>query len=597
MRSAFILLLIVAFSVQLSIAQHPVELHSTIKKVIIYKKGAQIENEATFDLVRGKNIIKLTGLSPYIDKQSVRLTGDGSYTILNIQTLKDYIHQATKNKETEAISNRIEVLQNLVEEGETQAKVIREKLDFLSTNKDIGGGNLPVDPETFKTMNVYYGEQIEHLNMELLNQGRMMKGYQKELTQLQNQLADFAKGDLPSGIIIVTLESKQEHKCSLQFSYHVDQAFWFPSYDIRYARNDMPLSVTYKANISQASGTDWKNVQIVLSTANTEISAQIPAFNPYYLQFYYPELAYAMRSQNADITGSISSVSGAPGASPIMRIRGINTVDNNDPLYVVDGIISSNVNSLNPNNIESIEILKDASTAAIYGSQGSNGVINITTRKDKDDSKPVTILEKRVTSNEYQIEGLQTILSDNQISILNFRESQINAEFEYQSLPFQSQHVYLIGKIPEWYNAEFLDGQANIYLENTFVGETNINALQYTDTMEISFGADNNISIKRERINDFSESSLMGNFRKQTVGYKITLRNNKPYAITTAVTDQVPISSTKEITVDIIEISNGNLNMESGKVQWDVKLEPGSSKEILLKYQVKFPKNKYLIVQ
>lgn len=596
MRSVFIVF-IIAFSVQLSLAQQPIEQQSTIKKVIIYKKGAQIESEATLDLARGKNIIKLTGLSPYIDKQSVRLTGDGSYTILNIQTLKDYINQAAKNKETETASNRIEALQNMLEEGETRMKVIREKLDFLSTNKDIGGNNLPVNPEAFKTMNVYYGEQIEHLNMELLNQGRMMKGYQKELTQLQNQLADFAKEDLPSGVIIVTLESKQDHQSSLQFSYHVDQASWYPSYDIRYTRNDMPLSVTYKANICQASGTDWKNVQIVLSTANTEISAQIPAYNPYYLQFYYPELAYASSSLDLALQGRASGVSISPGTAPTIRIRGINSVNTNDPLYVVDGIITSDLNSINPNDIASIEVLKDASSTAIYGSQGLNGVVNIATRKDKDESTPVTILEKRVTSNEYQIEGLQTILSDNQINSLNFRESKIRADFEYQALPFQSQHVYLIGKIPEWYEAEFMDGKANVYLENTFVGETNINALQYTDTMEISFGADNNISIKREKINDFSESNLMGNYKKQTVGYKITLRNNKPYAITTTVTDQIPVSTTKEITVDPIELSNGIQNKETGKVHWDIKLEPGSSKEILLKYQVKYPKNKYVIVQ
>ncbi|MFO7370758.1 MAG: SusC/RagA family TonB-linked outer membrane protein [Bacteroidales bacterium] len=74
---------------------------------------------------------------------------------------------------------------------------------------------------------------------------------------------------------------------------------------------------------------------------------------------------------------------GAPGANPTMRIRGISTVNDANPLYVVDGVIVTTISNISPNDIESIEILKDASTAAIYGSLGSNGVIMVTTKKGK----------------------------------------------------------------------------------------------------------------------------------------------------------------------------------------------------------------------
>jgi TonB-linked SusC/RagA family outer membrane protein len=74
---------------------------------------------------------------------------------------------------------------------------------------------------------------------------------------------------------------------------------------------------------------------------------------------------------------------GSPGTAATMRIRGIGTVNNADPLYVVDGVVSASINGLNANDIESMQILKDASTTAIYGSQGSNGVIMITTKKGK----------------------------------------------------------------------------------------------------------------------------------------------------------------------------------------------------------------------
>ncbi|HTN08305.1 TonB-dependent receptor [Agriterribacter sp.] len=75
--------------------------------------------------------------------------------------------------------------------------------------------------------------------------------------------------------------------------------------------------------------------------------------------------------------------SGSPGEAPQIRIRGTNTFGNNSPLYVVDGVPTENINDINPNDIGSIQVLKDAGAASIYGSRASNGVLIITTKKGK----------------------------------------------------------------------------------------------------------------------------------------------------------------------------------------------------------------------
>jgi TonB-linked SusC/RagA family outer membrane protein len=75
--------------------------------------------------------------------------------------------------------------------------------------------------------------------------------------------------------------------------------------------------------------------------------------------------------------------SGQPGEEPQVRIRGVNTFGNNNPLYVVDGIPTQTISNLNPNDIETMQVLKDAGSASIYGSRASNGVVVITTKKGK----------------------------------------------------------------------------------------------------------------------------------------------------------------------------------------------------------------------
>lgn len=73
--------------------------------------------------------------------------------------------------------------------------------------------------------------------------------------------------------------------------------------------------------------------------------------------------------------------SGAPGQSGAIRVRGFSSNDTSDPLYVVDGLRTTDISNLDPNDIESMEVLKDAASAAIYGAEAGNGVILITTRK------------------------------------------------------------------------------------------------------------------------------------------------------------------------------------------------------------------------
>ncbi len=93
--------------------------------------------------------------------------------------------------------------------------------------------------------------------------------------------------------------------------------------------------------------------------------------------------ASATQQLQGRAAGVVIGSTGSPGSKSMVRIRGISTVNDNGPLYVIDGVSTrnQNLNSINPNDIESMQVLKDASSAAIYGAEASNGVILITTKK------------------------------------------------------------------------------------------------------------------------------------------------------------------------------------------------------------------------
>jgi len=121
----------------------------------------------------------------------------------------------------------------------------------------------------------------------------------------------------------------------------------------------------------------------------------------------------AMQSLQGKVAGvQVVSNSGAPGDAPKVRIRGVGTINSgNNPLYVVDGVFMSDISSINSNDIESMEVLKDASAAAIFGVEGANGVILVTTKKGKEGKVLINF------SSEY---GIQNV--SKKIDLLNSRE-------------------------------------------------------------------------------------------------------------------------------------------------------------------------------
>jgi len=117
-----------------------------------------------------------------------------------------------------------------------------------------------------------------------------------------------------------------------------------------------------------------------------------------------PSVVSRMQGQVSGITVTSANT---PGANATIRIHGIGTVNNPDPLYVIDGVPVGPGNNLNPNDVESISVLKDASSAAIYGSRGANGVVLITTKHGRENQEPSITFSLRTgvsqATNQYNM--------------------------------------------------------------------------------------------------------------------------------------------------------------------------------------------------
>jgi len=129
-----------------------------------------------------------------------------------------------------------------------------------------------------------------------------------------------------------------------------------------------------------------------------------------------PNVTQALQGKVAGVDVSVNS--NAPGAGAKVRVRGIGSINSNiDPLYVVDGVIGVDPNSINPNDVASLEVLKDASSTAIFGARGANGVIIITTKRGRRGGTTVSYDGNVNMVDLYR--HLKTLNSDEFIQIYN----------------------------------------------------------------------------------------------------------------------------------------------------------------------------------
>jgi uncharacterized protein (TIGR02231 family) len=149
-------------------------------------------------------------------------------------------------------------------------------------------------------------------------------------------------------------------------------------------------------------------------------------------------------------------------------------------------------------------------------------------------------------------------------------------------LPKLSPLAYLTANITDWAKLSLQSGEATLYFENSFVGKSNLNVNQLTDTLTISLGTDNSILVKREKRKDFTSKKVIGTNKTETYSFLLTIRNNKANPVEITLNDQIPVSSNSGITVEAIELSGGRYNSETGEIKWDLEIKPQETKQIIL---------------
>ncbi len=519
------------------LAQSEKELKAEIKHVTVFPDRAQIDHETSVTLLPGKTILKLSGLSPYIDQQSIQVKGFGEFTILSVNHQNNYLQNLEDTPEVKSIRSQIEALQLKVEDEKAANSILKEKEEFLIANRTILVKETTFTIEQLKSVMDLYTNNMDQITMTTLKKERLIKEYEKQITALQQQIsARLGKQQLPSGEISVAIAAEKQVTGKLSFSYVVANAGWYPSYDIRVDDIKNPVSIFYKANVFQNSGVEWKDVKLSFSNATPWVAGDIPALYPWFIDYYNP--------------------------MPTM-VRGIPS-----------GVKRSEAPVM-------MEVSEDSKLEA-----------------KAMEAAPISV-EKKIgaTTVTFDIAVPYSISADGKIQTVEIQRLTAQADYKYVALPKLTPHAYLTANITDWAKLSLQSGEATLYFENSFVGKSTLNVNQLTDTLTISLGTDNSILVKREKRKDFTSKKVIGANKTETYSFLLTIRNNKTNPVKITLIDQIPVSSNSGITVDAIELSGGRHNNQTGEIKWDLEINQQETKQIILTYSVKYPKDKTVILE
>ena len=525
-----------SISALVAVGQNEKQVESKITNVTVFLNKAQVTREVSTRLEPGKTNLIVRGLTSQLDPESIQISGKGSFVILGISHQQNYLNEFNLPKGLRALRDSVERLQKQVLLEQSQKEILNKEEQMLLSNQKIGGTTQNLTVAELKAMADFYRSRLGDIVTSRMKQDDKIKKLNEHLVKLNNQIN--TQNELynrNTSEIVVSISADITTTADLEVNYVVANAGWYPVYDLRAINTKSPVQLSYKANVFQSTGEEWKNVKLKLSTANPNQSGLKPELSSWYLDFYQP-IVYGLEMRKSK--GAVSR------SAPMMA-------------------------------------KEDMASMALPAAEAESVADYVSTIQT-------------TLNTEFDISLPYTVLSTVKPTLVDIRNYGMKSDYTYSVAPKLDNDAFLLARATGWEEFNLLPGEANIFFEGTFVGKSFIDPNNTKDTLSVSLGRDKRIVVKREKLKDLTSRNFIGSTKKESYAYEISLRNTKSENIKIIVEDQIPVSQNTQIEVALQDAGGAKYNKVTGKLLWELELKPNEVKKMTYKFEVKYPKDKQI---
>lgn len=534
----FLLTLLITATTQ---AQKPVYTNAKVSAATVYFNAAELTQNATATLPAGTSEIVVKNVAEYIYENTVQIGAPASVTVLSVQFTRNYMgDQPVTQPESAAVKklrDSINIIQAELDKLVTQRNNDQKTLDLLDKNQQVAGQNTGLSVTDLVKLVDYYRAKRNEITANQLSLAQKEKKLNERLTAINEKITNATAPkdtDAYKGKLVLQVMCDVAGTYPLEINYLTQGASWSPYYDLRADTSSGPITMMYKAQITQNTGIDWKQAKLTLSSGTPNQSSQIPVLVAWLLRFGTSYTPYS----NASLMTNIYR----PQAQT--------------------------------------EKMADAEVVGY-------------SLKKKDLADYTTVNDNQMNVS-FTIDVPYDILSNGKVHSVRMKEIKLPASYRHYSVPKLEQEAFLMAEVTDYGKYNLLPGEANIIFGGMYIGKTTINPNQTGDTLNLSMGRDKRITVKREKVADKSGTKFLSSYKEQTFTYETTIRNNKKEAINLMLKDQYPVSTDKEIEITLLKDDGAKANPETGVLTWELKLNPGETKKIRISYKVKYPKDKII---
>ena len=536
--------IILGFTLLISVslfAQKPIFTTAKVNAATVYVNSAELSQSTSVTLPKGTSEIVVKNVADYLNKSTVQINAPKNITVLSVQFTKNYISEYEideSNPVIKKVRDSIDWVSKEISKVYNQRTSYSKTIELLDKNQQISGGNAALSvTELMKLVDYYNTKRTELSNLVNSHLEKESK-LKDQLAKLNSKLEiNTQKEEKTSkGKLIIQVINELAGTVDLDINYLTQGASWQPFYDLRAENISSPIDMLYKGQVTQNTGIDWKKVKLTLSSGNPNQSNVAPILNAWFLRFGYEDVivGYATRKKEKSFSNALQGkVAGIKSEAPAMEL--------------------------------------EESSISDYTTISENQ-LNVT----------------------FDIDIPYDILSNGKAHSVALKEIKLPASYKYYAVPKVEKEAFLLAEINDYSKFNLLPGEANIIFEGTYVGKTYINANATSDTLNLSMGRDKKISIKREKVVDKSGTKFLSSYKEQVFTYDLIVRNNKKENIDLILKDQYPISTDKEIIIELLEKDKAVANEETGVLTWKIDLKPNETKKFRISYKVRYPKDKII---
>jgi hypothetical protein len=661
MKNYFIAATLILTSTLLAQKEKEVSLTSELKKVTIFFLGAQVEHQANTKLNKGKQEIVFTQLTDFLDPNTVQVKANGDLTILSVRTRKNFEDIRISNDKIEALNAQRLTLEKKEIALRDEYEILELDKELLMRNRDLKGQDKGISMIELKEAYAFMHQKMNEITVRESAIYDELEKLTKEMNKLEQEiLSQRSKPVINYTEIIVEIDVEKETEASFSFNYISPNASWKPYYDMRSDGIGLPIKLEAKALVSQNTGIEWKNVDMVLSTNDPYENSKEPVIAPWYINYNnYPQPRYQSGRNLPTVDYSGEKIQGEvidantgepmpftkisfPSNPTIGVVTDVDgkfsvTVPRNEKQIIASfvGYTSSSL-PINAPYIKFFLVANEVELSEVVVSNDGEEHGRTITREDisrmplrnsksvrfknkkgrykpdayasayddeldkKEDRKSQyvqTQVVKKDLRMEYQIQSKMTIPTDGMDHRVQIDNFELKADYEYHTAPKIDPSVFLTAQVTGWEKLNLLSGESNIYFDGTYIGKSYIDVNSTKDTLSFSFGKDSKVIVERTKVKDKSSNKVLGSRQKYEVTWEIRMRNNGGASIPIIVKDQFPISTNNDIKVRNGEYGTATLDEKTGILDWKLNLPLGESQNLQFGYSVDYQKGYTLYLE